>query len=130
VYSGAARDGEVDVVIKLAMEACTADLLACDAVIFGSPENFGALSGGLKDFLDRSYYSAEPYQINIPYGCFISAGNDGSGAIRQLEAIAKGYPLRKVTEHIVVRGVPDSKGLQRCEELGATFAAAISLGIY
>ena len=130
VVEGALIDGEVDVVVKPAMEAGVGDLLACDAVILGSPENFGYLSGGLKDFLDRTFYPVEPKQINIPYGCFISAGNDGSGAIRQLERIAKGYPLRKVTEHLIIKGEPCEKGLQQCRELGSTFAAALSLGIY
>lgn len=130
VYHGALTEQVIEVVIKTAMAAGVEDLLACDAVIFGSPENFGYLSGGLKDFLDRTFYPAEPHQINIPYGCFISAGNDGTGAVRQLERIAKGYPLKKVTEPIIIKGLPTEEGLQQCHELGATFTAALAMGIY
>ena len=85
---------------------------------------------GLKDFLDRTFYPAEPHQLNIPYGFFVSAGNDGTGAVRQLERIVKAYPMKKVTEAVIVKGLPDKAGLLRCEELGATFAAALSMGIY
>ncbi|WP_339670413.1 flavodoxin family protein [Dasania marina] len=128
VLKGASADAEVS--LLPAMEAGVADLQACDAVIFGSPENFGYLSGGLKDFLDRTFYPLEPYQLNIPYGCFISAGNDGSGAVRQLERIAKGYPLRKVADPVIVKGQVSEGGLNLCEELGATFAAALAMGIF
>lgn len=130
VYRGANCEQEVEVKILRAMEAGLDDLLASDAIIFGSPENFGFLSGGLKDFLDRTFYPAEPYQINIPYGFFVSAGNDGSGAVRQLDRIVKGYPLRKVNDAVIVKGLPDEAGCKRCEELGATFALALSMGIY
>ena len=130
VCRGASAEPEVKVVVKQAMAAGVDDFLVCDAIIFGSPENFGSLSGGLKDFLDRTYYPLEAKQLNIPYGVFISAGNDGSGAVTQLERIAKGYPLRKVADPVIIKGVPTAEGLAQCEELGATFAAALSLGIY
>jgi multimeric flavodoxin WrbA len=130
VVTGASCEDEVAVKALSAMEANVDDLLACDAVIFGSPENLGFLSGGLKDFFDRTFYPAEPYQINIPYGVFISAGNDGTGAVRQLERIVKGYPMRKVSEAVIVKGLPDEQGCTRCEGLGASFAVAMSLGIY
>lgn len=130
VNKGATCEPEVEVRLMTAMEAGVDDLLNCDAVIFGSPENFGYLSGGLKDFFDRSFYPAEPYQLNIAYGFFVSAGNDGSGAVRQLERIVKGYPLRKVNEPLIVRGELSEEILLQCEELGATFAVALSMGIY
>ena len=130
VYKGASTEQSVKVVIKQAMSAGVTDFMVADAIIFGSPENFGSLSGGLKDFLDRTFYPLESKQLNIPYGCFISAGNDGSGAVMQLERIARGYPLRKVAEHVIVKGVPTASGLDACEELGATFAAALAMGIF
>ena len=130
VLQGASCEECVSVKLLRAMEAGVDDLLGCDAVIFGSPENFGFLSGGLKDFFDRTFYPAEPYQLNIPYGFFVSAGNDGSGAVRQLERIVKGYPMRKVSEPVIVKGEPSDEGLLRCEELGVMFATALSMGIY
>lgn len=130
VLEGAGTEPAVQSRLLLAMEASLEDLLWCDAVIFGSPENLGYLSGGIKDFFDRTFYPAQPYQLNLPYGVFISAGNDGSGAVRQLQRIVKGYPLKAVADPVIVKGVPDEVGVERCEELGATFAAALDLGIF
>ena len=97
---------------------------------FGTPENFGYMSGALKDFFDRTFYPAEPYQLNLPYALFVGAGNDGSGAIREVERIALGYPLRKVAEPVVAVGALGEQQLQACEELGAAMAAGLALGIF
>ena len=112
------------------MEAAANDLLWADAVIFASPENFGYLSGGLKDFFDRTFYADGIQPLNLPYGVIISAGNDGAGALRQLERIVKGYPLRCVAEPIISRGPPSMAGFKQCQELGAALAAGLAMGIY
>jgi multimeric flavodoxin WrbA len=130
VFDGAAIEEGVECRLLLAMEASLTDLLWSDAVIFGSPENLGYLSGGMKDFFDRTFYPAQSHQLNLPYAVFISAGNDGSGAVRQLQRIVKGYPLKAVAEPIIVKGIPDKDSIKRCEELGATLAAGLGLGIF
>ncbi len=130
VQRGALQEENVDVRLLRAMEAGTRDLLWADAVIFGSPENFGYLSGGLTDFLARTFYPAQPYQLSLPYAAFISAGNDGSGAVRMLERIVGGYPLKKIAEPVIVKGLPTPTGLQCCEELGLVMAAGIALGLF
>ncbi len=120
----------IEVILLPAMEADSNDLIHCDGVIFGSPENLGYLSGGLKDFFDRTFYPAEPHQLNKPYAVFISAGNDGTGALRQLQRIVKGYPLKPVAEPVIVRGEVTQEGLNRCRELGMAMAAGLSMGIF
>ena len=130
VYQGAGNEQGVELRLLRAMQAGIDDLLWCDAVIFGTPENLGYMSGGLKDFFDRTFYPAEPHQLNLAYAVFISAGNDGTGAVRQIERIAKGYPLRCVAEPIIIRGEPDEQGLIDCEALGEAVAAGLSMGIF
>jgi multimeric flavodoxin WrbA len=130
VLRGALQEENIEVRLLRAMAASTRDLLWADGVIFGSPENFGYLSGGLTDFLARTFYAALPHQLSLPYAAFISAGNDGSGAVRMLERIVGGYPLKKIAEPIIVKGVPAADGLQRCEELGLAVAAGIVLGLF
>lgn len=130
VARGAAQEEGVELRLLRALAAGTRDLLWADAVLFGSPENFGYLSGGLTDFLARTFYPALSARLTLPYAAFISAGNDGSGAVRMLERIAGGYPLKKIAEPVIVKGIPDAAGLQRCEELGLTMAAGIALGMF
>ncbi len=124
------QEGEVEARLLLAMEAGVEELLWADAVVFATPENFGYMSGGLKDFFDRTFYAVEARQLSLPYAVLISAGNDGSGALRQLERIAKGYPLRNVAEPIIIRGRPTATAFAQCQELGAAMAAGLSMGIY
>lgn len=106
------------------------DLLWCDAVLFGTPENFGYMSGMLKDFFDRTYYPAEPYELNRPYGLFISAGNDGSGAVRECDRILLGYPMKKVMEPLIAKGEITTEHLASAEELGQTLACGLGLGVF
>lgn len=130
VVAGATLEEDIDVHCLPALEAETEDLLRCDAVIFGSPENLGYLSGGMKNFFDRTYYPAQPHELNIPYAIFISAGNDGSNAVRQIQRIARGYPLRQVADEVIVRGEVGESGLQQCRDLGQALAAGLSMGIF
>ena len=74
VAEGVKEEPEVECVIKRAYEAGLQDLISCDGLLLGSPENFGYLSGGMKDFFDRTFYPSQEYQLNLPYGLFISSG--------------------------------------------------------
>ena len=84
----------------------------------------------IKDFFDRTYYPAQPLQLCLPYALFISAGNDGRGAVREIDRILLGYPMKKVAEPIIVRGEIQPDDVQRCEELGQTMAAALTMGLF
>ena len=113
-----------------AAEAGPRDLLWADGLLLGTPENFGYMSGAMKDFLDRTFYPCQGKVESLPYAVFICAGNDGSGALSAIRRIARGYPLREVQEAIVRKGAPDEAVLARCEELGAALAAGLELGVY
>ena len=130
VQRGALQEEGTRVKLLPALEASTADLLWCDGVVFGSPENLGYLSGGLKDFFDRTFYPAQPHQLNIPYAAVISAGNDGTAALRQLQRIVSGYPMRCVAEPLIFKGEVDESAVERCEELGLALAAGLAMGIF
>ena len=130
VLRGALQEDSIETRMLMAKDAVLQDLLDADALIFGTPENFGYMSGALKDFFDRTFYPAEPYALNLPYALFVGAGNDGSGAITAVERITKGYPLRKVAEPVLSVGSPTDETLQRCEELGLSIAAGTAMGIF
>jgi multimeric flavodoxin WrbA len=130
VMRGSKEEADVDTRLLSAFDAGLDDLRWADGLLFGTPENFGTMSGALKDFFDRTYYPAEPYQLNLPYALFISAGNDGSGAVRDIDRIAKGYPLRKISEPVIAKGHINQQHLEQCEEFGLAIAAGLSIGIF
>jgi len=132
VLRGASSEELEDVETRLlrAGDAGPEDLLWADALILGTPENFGYMSGAMKDFLDRTYYPCEGKVESLPYAIFISAGNDGSGALSSLQRIARGYPLRAVQEPIVARGDVTAAVLAACEELGMAMAAGLEMAVF
>ena len=127
------KDPEVDPVDLRCLRAKDAkadDLLWAQGLILGTPENFGYMSGAMKDFFDRTFYEVEGKLNPLPYALVIGAGNDGSGAIRAIKRIANGYPFNEVQEPIVSTGSPSDEHLTQCRELGMAFAAGLSLGIF
>ncbi|HEY0973900.1 MAG TPA: NAD(P)H-dependent oxidoreductase [Solimonas sp.] len=131
VRQGVAELGD-DVELRAcrALEATLDDLLWAQGLLIGTPENFGYLSGAVKDFLDRTYYPAQGRCTGLPWAMFVSCDNDGRGAVAALERIALGYGWNKVAEPVIVRGEVNDEGLARCRELGQTMAAGLSCGLY
>lgn len=121
---------EVVVRTRRALEAGLDDLLWAQGLIIATPENFGYLSGAVKDFLDRTYYPAEGRTVGLAYAMLVSAGNDGSGAVRALERIASGYQWRRVAEPVICKGEIDDAGLSAARELGQTIAAGIAYDVF
>jgi len=130
VYQGACQVAETRTRLVRAFDATLEDLLTCHGVLFGTPENFGYMSGAIKDFFDRTFYPAQPYHLNLPYALFISAGNDGTGAVRQIDRILIGYPMRQVAEPVICRGTVTTAHLAQCEELGLLLATGLACGIF
>ena len=120
----------VEVRMLSALDASPSDLLWANGLILGTPENFGYMSGALKDFFDRTFYAVEGKIAPLPYSVFISAGNDGSGALRSIERIANGYPFISVQPALICKGAPSSTDLQHCSEIGQALATGLELGIY
>tara|TARA_A100001037_G_C15077533_1_gene602507 strand:+ start:297 stop:704 length:408 start_codon:yes stop_codon:yes gene_type:complete len=123
-------DLDVDVRFLRARMAGTRDLLWAEGLILGTPENFGYMSGAIKDFMDRTYYSAEGKVQGLPYCLFVSAGNDGTGAVRSIRRIANGYAFREVQEPIIAVGEVGTDVLTRCEDMGMGMAIALEQGIF
>ena len=128
--AGAALEPDVELIVKRAFDADIKDLKCADAILFGTPENFGYMSGALKDFFDRTFHAAQPLQLCTPYALLVSAGNDGRGAVREVDRILKGYPMKKVADPLVVKGKVDADALEACRTLGQTMASALQLGIF
>jgi multimeric flavodoxin WrbA len=130
VADGAKAIEHTEVILKKAGETILDDLLACSGLAIGTPENFGYMSGMVKDFFDRTYNGAQDKVFRKPYVVFISAGNDGSGALRAIERIALGYKFKRVFTPVIAKGDITEAILEQCRELGGTLAGGCEMGIY
>jgi len=140
--AGARSEPALRVSLLRAEDARASDVLDAAGYIFATPENLAAMSGKMKDFFDRTYYAVLDRLNGKPYATLICAGSDGRNAAQQIERIATGWRLRLIAAPIIVCTHAESpeailrtkriaeEDLKRCEELGATLASGIALGIF
>lgn len=139
--AGRAEDG-TDVRVTRAEDCQPEDMLVADGYIFATPENLAAIAGVMKAFFDRCYYPLLGAIGGRPYAAMVCAGSDGENARFQLERIATGWRLKKVTDTLIIcthaqteeailaRKCIGDEDLGRCRELGATLAAGLAMGIF
>jgi multimeric flavodoxin WrbA len=128
-----ARTPEIEVVeaVHIApLDARPEDVLAAQAVILGTTENLGYMSGALKDFFDRSYYPCMDKTDAMPCALYIRAGQDGTGTRRAVESILGGIRWKPVREPLLCRGEWREDWLVECEELGMFMAAGLEAGVF
>ena len=130
VERGARAENGVNVIVKRCADAGPQDLLAADGLILGTPENFGYMSGMMKDFLERVFYACEGKVNGRPYALFVGAGQDGAGAVSSVERIVAGLRLEKKAEPVIGLKEFTPATLTQCEELGAAFAAGLAMGVF
>lgn len=117
----------VEVVVRPALAATAADVLGADGYLLGSPVNLGYISGALKHFFDTVYYPCREAGAGRPYGLWLHAGGDATGALRAVESITSGLGWKAAQAPVVVTGAPDGPDLDALRELAAALAAGLIL---
>ena len=127
-----ARDEAVDGVEARWLEPLEAgpeDVLGADAIALGTTENFGALAGLVKDFLERIYEPCQERTAALPWALWVRAGNGGEGAVRSTSRIVTGLRWREVQAPLVLAGPWRGDFEDRARELGLTLAAGLEAGV-
>ena len=117
----------VEVVVRPALSASAVEVLAADGYLLGSPVNLGYLSGALKHFFDQIYYPCLDATRRRPFGVYLHANNDATGALRALDAIVTGLQWQRAQAPLIVTGDPRPSDLDAVRQLGAALAAGLTL---
>jgi len=120
----------IDLRIVEPLNATTDDVLWANAIILGTTENFGYMSGAMKDFFDRCYYPCLDKTQGLPCAIAIRAGLDGTGTKIGMEKIIAGLKWKQVQEPMISQGKFDEQFITDWKELGMTMAAGLEAGIY
>jgi multimeric flavodoxin WrbA len=116
--------------VRHALEAEVDDVRWCEAIILGTPANFGYMSGALKHFFDTVYYPCLDHTRGLPYCLFVKGSTDTDGAVAAVHKIVQGLAWKEVQPPIAVTGDLTDEDLASCVELGQTIAAGLELGLY
>jgi multimeric flavodoxin WrbA len=120
----------VNVVFREPLDATVEDVLNCDGILLGTTENFGYMSGVLKDFFERVYYPCIEHTEGLPYGLYVRAGLDGTGAQSAVERIVTGLKWSAIQPCVTLKGDYDPTFEPQCFDLGMLMAAGLETGVF
>jgi NAD(P)H-dependent FMN reductase len=109
------------------------DVDAASGLVLITTENFGMVSGLVKDFLERIYPWFEDVpdrNPGLPYLLVSKGGNDGTGAVRDVTRIVTGLRWKEALPPIVVAGALTDDDLAGVREQAATLAAGVDSGVF
>lgn len=125
-----ALSAELEPLVLNPFEANAQHILQAGALILGTTENFGYMSGAVKDFFERIYYPCLEHTPGLPIALYVKAGNDGRGALTSMERIILGLRWRQVQAPLLLQGEVKPEFFEACTELGAGMAEGLKLGIF
>ena len=120
----------VDLDCKTPFEANALDTLSADAIILGTTENLGYMSGALKDFFDRTWYNETIEKKEGFHVRSISGRVWMERTRRAIESIISGQKWRLVQSPLIFRGEWNEDFVRQAEELGEAICAGLDAGIF
>lgn len=129
VILAATEFSNLDFSIKSPLDTTPQDVLDCDGIILGTPENLAYMSGALKDFFDRIYYPCLELKQGLPVAAIVRAGQDGTGTRRALKTILTGLKWRWVQDILLCKGPWQPEFSEQCAELAQAMAVALDEGM-
>jgi hypothetical protein len=134
VLAGVTDAGEaLEAVSRAAPDAGVDDVEAAAAVVLITTENFGMVSGLVKDFLERIYPWFEEVpdrRPGLPYLLVTKGATDGTGAVRDVTRILTGLRWKEALPPIVVTGAVTDRALAHVRDQAATLAAGVDAGVF
>ena len=124
------KDLKIELRSKTPWETNHEDVIWCDGIIIGTTENFGYMSGALKDFFERIYYPCLELTEGKPAAVYVKGGLDGTGAKLSIEKILTGLKWKLIQPTLILRGEFKDDFMAECKKLGMTMAAGLDAGIY
>jgi NAD(P)H-dependent FMN reductase len=125
VTSGVGLVEGVEPVLRPALSAGAADLLAADGVLLGTPANIGYMSGALKHFFDTVYYPCLEATVGLPFGVWVHGNDDTAGALTSITRITGALRWKQMAAPLSLTGTPGPEDLEACQELAATVAVGL-----
>lgn len=128
----------VEVLVRAALEATAADVLAADGYVLGWTANFGYMAGALKHFFDTTFLdvggslngggTAHPSAgatASRPFGLYVHGRYDTTGAVRSVMSIVGALGWKQAAAVQEVLGEVDHDATEAAHELGAAVAALL-----
>jgi len=121
------KEAGAEVAVKKAELVKTDDLVAADAIAFGSATSWGYMGGQLKDVFEKMLIQARDKFNGKPFAVFTSAGSveGGKKAAESIEYIAGYFHMQPAAKGVVSQGNPAAEDKEACKELGKKLAQAI-----
>jgi hypothetical protein len=116
-----------------APDAGVDDVEGAAAAVLLTTENFGAVAGLVKDFLERIYpwFEEVPNRNpGLPYLLVSKGGSDGTGAVRDVTRILTGLRWKPVLPPIVIAGSLTDDQAATVREQAATLAIGVDTGVF